>query len=81
MGSTVIASIGVVTALNLSHAVVRLAGYVLYERSRRATLNAVLGLTREDACQLLVHHDPVNCDVRVSYTRSSAVLPDRTTGS
>lgn len=80
MGSTAIALLGTLTMLNLSHAVARIVAKVLYERSRRATLIAVVGLARESATQLLGHHDPANCDVRVVYARP-AVLPDHVTGS
>ncbi|MEU9663892.1 hypothetical protein [Streptomyces chartreusis] len=78
MESTAIALTGTLAALNLGHAVVQIAAKLLYERSRRATLVAVLGLARENATQLLVHHDVVNCDVRVAYTRPAA-LPDHVT--
>ncbi|MFH8487591.1 hypothetical protein [Streptomyces longisporoflavus] len=81
MGSTAITLISTLTALQLGRAVVRIVRNTLYERSRRATLTAVLGLAREDAVQLLVHHDPVNCDVRVVRGRPSATLPEHTTGS
>ncbi|MET9566284.1 hypothetical protein [Streptomyces tauricus] len=79
MGSTAIFLISTLTALNLGHAVLQIMGNVMYERSRRATLVAVLGLAREGAVQLLVHHDPVNCDVRAVNARPSATLPDRLT--
>ncbi|MFE0172256.1 hypothetical protein ACFWZ2_08045 [Streptomyces sp. NPDC059002] len=84
MGSTAITLIGTVTALNLGHAVVQIVKNLVYERARRATLVEVLGLAREDAVQLLVHHDPLNCDirvVRVVRVRPSEALPDRATGS
>jgi hypothetical protein len=80
MGSS-IALMGTLAALNLCHAVVWITTKVLYERSRRATLVAVLGLAREEAAQLDVHHDVANCDIRVAYTRASANLPDHVTGS
>ncbi|MFJ3720789.1 hypothetical protein [Streptomyces sp. NPDC090057] len=67
------------TALHLGHAVVRIITIVLCERARRATVVAVLGLAREGATQLLVHHDPANCDVRVSYP-TFLVLPNHVTG-
>lgn len=75
MGSTAIALMGTLTALKLSHAVVRIVAKVLYERSRRATLVAVIGLASENATQLLVHHDQVTCDVRVIRA-----LPDHVAG-
>ncbi|MGW2787710.1 hypothetical protein ACWC3X_42075 [Streptomyces populi] len=80
MGSTDIAWMVTLIALNLGHAVVQIAAKVLYERSRRATLVAVIGLTREDATQLLVHHELASCDVRVAYARPAG-LPDHVTGS
>ncbi|MEU6002876.1 hypothetical protein ABZ837_34335 [Streptomyces sp. NPDC047197] len=80
MGSAAITLISTLTALNLARVVLQIVKNAVYERSRRATLVAVLSLAREDAAQLLVHHDPVNCDVRVVDARPSATLPNHLTG-
>ncbi|GHH66305.1 hypothetical protein FHS35_008800 [Streptomyces umbrinus] len=81
MGLTTYTLICTGVVLNLGPAVVHILSRVLYERARRATLIAVLGLAREGAVQLLLHHDPNNCDIRVVYVPPTTALPEHATGS
>ncbi|MFE6892033.1 hypothetical protein [Streptomyces sp. NPDC057694] len=70
-----------VLVVNLGPGVVRILSTVLYERERRATLVEVLRYTRPGAAQLLVHHDPMACDIRIFADPTIASLPDPVTGS
>lgn len=84
MGLTAFTLLCAAVVLRLSPVVIRILSRVLYERARRATMVAVLSLARENAGQLLVHHDPTSCDVRVVYacpSHPSPALPDHATGS
>ncbi|WEH12258.1 hypothetical protein [Streptomyces sp. VNUA24] len=81
MGLTACTLICTGLVLILAPTVVHILSRVLYERARRATLVAVVGLARESAVQLLMHHDLNNCDIRVVYVPPTTALPEHATGS